>query len=87
MAGKGRRIICSIYLLPADLVTEEDMRDLFEQLPAQMILLGDFNAQNPLWGSEKMSKEGKCCLRQIQPLVPKKKKKPTTEQTIAANRQ
>ena len=37
---------------------EEDVRDL-EQLPAPMILLGDFNAHNSLWGSEKMSTSGK----------------------------
>ena len=36
-------------------VTEEDLRDLLEQLPAPMILLEDFNAHNQLWGSEKMS--------------------------------
>ena len=36
---------------PTDQVTEKDMRDL----PALMILLGDFNVHNPLWGSEKMS--------------------------------
>ena len=33
---------------PTDQVTEEDIRDLLEQLPAPMILLVDFNAHNPL---------------------------------------
>ena len=42
-----------------DQVTEEDMRDLLEHLPAPMILLGDFNAHNSLWGSEKMSTRGR----------------------------
>ena len=46
LLGKGKRIVCSIYLPPTDQVTEEDMRELLEQLPAPMILLGDFNAQN-----------------------------------------
>ena len=31
-----------------DLVTEEDMKDLLEQLPVLMILLGDFNVHNLL---------------------------------------
>ena len=41
-------------------MTEEDMRDLLEQLLAPMILLGD----NTLWGSAKMSSR-----RQKQPFV------------------
>ena len=57
--GKEKRTMCSIYLPPIDLVTEEDMRDLLEQLPAPMIVLGDFNAHNPLWGSEKTSTRGR----------------------------
>ena len=55
MAGKRKRTASSIYLPPTHLLTEEDMRDLLEQLPAPMILLGDFSAQNPLWGNEKIS--------------------------------
>ena len=35
------------------------MRDLMELLPTPMILLGDFNAYNPLWGSEKMNTRGR----------------------------
>ena len=45
---KGKRTVCSIYLPSTDQVTEEDMRDLLEQLPVPMILLGDFNSHNPL---------------------------------------
>ena len=55
MAGKRKRNICSIYLLP----TEEDMRNLLENIPAPMILLEDFKTHNSLWGSEKMSTWGK----------------------------
>ena len=55
MVGKGKRTICSIYLPPTDQVIDEDMRDLLKELPAPMILLGDFNAHNPLWRNEKMS--------------------------------
>ena len=35
------------------------MIEILEQLPASMILLGDFNVHNPLWGSEKMSTRGR----------------------------
>ena len=67
---KGTRTVCSIYQPSTDQVTEEDMRELLEQLPAPMILLGDFNAHNPLWGSEKISTRGKIMKKiEIQPLV------------------
>ena len=52
---KGKRTVCSTYLPPTDQGTEEDMKELMEQLPAPMILLGDFN----VWGSEKMSTRGR----------------------------
>ena len=43
--------VCSIYL-PPDLQTNVDeIQDLVDQLPAPFLLLGDFNAHNPLWGS------------------------------------
>ena len=48
LVGKGKRTVSYIYLPPIDQVTEEDMRDLLEQLTAPMILLGDFNAHNSL---------------------------------------
>ena len=48
LVGRGKRTLCSIYLPPTDQVTEEELRDLLEHLPAPMILLGDFNAHNPL---------------------------------------
>ena len=59
LVGRRKRTICSIYLHPTDQVIVEDLRDLLEQLPAPMILLGDFNAYNPLWGSKRMSTRGK----------------------------
>ena len=48
LVGRGKRTLCSIYLPPTDQITEEELRDLLEQPPALMILLGDFNAHNPL---------------------------------------
>ena len=55
LIGKGKRTVCSIYIPSTDQGIEEDMRYLLEQLLAPVILLGDFNVHNPLWGSEKMS--------------------------------
>ena len=51
LPGKRKSTICSICLP----LTDKGMRHLLEQLPAPMILLGNFNAHKPLWGSEKMS--------------------------------
>ena len=91
LIGRWKRTICSIYIPPTDQVTEEDMRDFLKQLPAPMILLGDFNKHNTLWGSERTSTRGRMLeknLRQIQPLVlQQKKKKLTTEHTMTTNQQ
>ena len=38
---------------------EEDIRDLLYQLPPSIILMRDFNAHIPLWGSKKWSRRGK----------------------------
>ena len=38
--GRGKMKICSIYLPPSNIVTEEDLKDLLEQLQTPMILLG-----------------------------------------------
>ena len=56
MAGKRKRTIYIIYLPPTDQVTEEDMRVILEQLPAPMILLGNFNAQ-PTMGKNQHKRE------------------------------
>ena len=51
-----------------------------------MVLQGDFNTYNPLWGSEKISKRK----RMLEKILDRynlltKKKKPTTEHMMAAN--
>ena len=52
---------------------EEETRDLLKQLSAPMILLGDFNTHNPLWGSQKNEhrENARENPRKIQPLVPR----------------
>ena len=42
--------ICSIYLPGADGFTNNSLQNIIDQLPTPFLLLGDFNAHNPLWG-------------------------------------
>ena len=42
--------ICSIYLPGAVGFTYNNLQNLIDQLPSPFIILGDFNAHNPLWG-------------------------------------
>lgn len=50
--------ICNIYL-PDNQWTSEDLQDVIEQLPAPILLLGDFNSHNILWGSEFTDRRGR----------------------------
>ena len=43
--------ICSIYIPPRSAVNIKALEHLVSQLPSPFILLGDFNAHNPMWGS------------------------------------
>lgn len=43
--------ICSIYIPPHTQVSVRDLEELVEQLPEPFILVGDFNAHSPFWGS------------------------------------
>ena len=40
--------LCSVYLPPSDTFTCSDVDNLYLQLPSPAILLGDFNAHNPM---------------------------------------
>ena len=51
--------ICSIYLPPHAAFTNADIQSLLDQLPSPFLLLGDFNAHNPLWGGDILDSEGK----------------------------
>ena len=51
--------ICSLYLPPRCGFTENDLQSLINQLPAPFLLLGDFNAHNPLWGGNMLDSGGK----------------------------
>lgn len=51
--------VCSLYLPPGENIAQKDIEDLCNQLPTPFILLGDFNAHNPLWGSARTDGRGK----------------------------
>ena len=51
--------ICSIYLPPNSNVDSSQLYDLIDQLPTPFYLLGDFNAHNPLWGSDSINPKGR----------------------------
>lgn len=50
--------VCSLYLSPGLLVTQRDLEHLIDQLPAPFIVMGDFNAHNPLWHDHRLDQRG-----------------------------
>ena len=51
--------VCSLYLPPDLDFNIRDIQNLIDQLPAPFLLLGDFNAHNPLWGGQILDNKGK----------------------------
>lgn len=50
--------ICNIYIHPTQNINEIDLQNLIDQLPQPRLILGDFNAHNPLWGSTTKNPKG-----------------------------
>lgn len=50
--------VCSLYISPAHHLHYNELEDLIDQLPPPFLLLGDFNAHNPLWGSPRRDSRG-----------------------------
>ncbi len=50
--------VCSIYIPPGQVVSQEELEDVFSQLPAPFFIAGDFNAHNPLWGGTRTCPRG-----------------------------
>ena len=44
--------ICSIYCPPNKYIDSNDLDDLLSQIHGPVMMLGDFNSHNPLWGSD-----------------------------------
>src|SRR5678815_1306876 len=59
--------ICSIYLAPSSEFTKVDLADLFKQLPAPVVILGDFNLRHPLWGDSVTSSKSKILIDLLTP--------------------
>jgi len=50
--------LCSIYLPPLSNWNDTDLLNLVTQLPPPVLLLGDFNAHNTLWGCASTDQKG-----------------------------
>ena len=57
--------VCSLYLPPNDPFLLSDIQNLIDELPSPFLILGDFNAHNPLWGGDKADSKGE----QIEDLI------------------
>ena len=55
----------SIYLPPGQRVSYNSLKDLVTQLPSPFIIMGDFNAHNTIWGSNKLDDRGRLVERLI----------------------
>ena len=51
--------LCSVYIPPNSHLNVQQLHHLVDQLPKPFILMGDFNAHNPLWGSNNINPKGK----------------------------
>ena len=50
--------VCSIYLPPSQTIHLRELNELYDQLPAPAVILGDFNAHNILWGGNRTDPKG-----------------------------
>ena len=51
--------VCSIYIPPDTNLHLGDLNNLIDQLPTPFYIMGDFNAHNPIWGSDSENENGK----------------------------
>ena len=51
--------VCSIYAPPNQYIDIRELEHLFSQIHGPVMILGDFNAHNPLWGSDHQTPKGK----------------------------
>jgi len=52
--------VCSVYLPPSQKWDIKDLEDLYRQLPAPALVLGDFNAHSQTWGCRDTNAQGRC---------------------------
>ena len=51
--------ICSIYCPPNNYIDSNDLEHLLSQIHGPVMMLGDFNSHNPLWGSDHITPKGR----------------------------
>lgn len=51
--------VCSIYIPPGEKVSEQRILELLRQLPPPILIGGDLNARNIIWGSDRSDNRGK----------------------------
>nr|XP_024217743.1 uncharacterized protein LOC112211036 [Halyomorpha halys] len=51
--------LCSLFLPPGRLFSAQQLKDLLHSLPPPVILAGDFNSHNIIWGSDHVDERGK----------------------------
>ena len=51
--------LCSIYIPPHSSIDCGELKSLIDQLPSPFLLMSDFNAHNPIWGSNTINNQGK----------------------------
>ena len=51
--------ICNIYLPPNQTFPYEELSQLIDQLQQPLLILGDFNAHDPLWGDHRTDQRGR----------------------------
>ena len=51
--------ICFLYLPPSMPISLDKLDDLIKQLPSPFLILGDLNAHNHMWGSNRIVARGK----------------------------
>jgi len=56
---KQQITICNLYLPNSQPINKHDITQIINQFPTPFILLGDINAHNTIWGSEKTDFRGK----------------------------
>lgn len=58
--------VINAYISPKDTITEHELHQLISNFNEAVLLLGDFNAWSPLWGSPSFNKAGRIVTNFIQ---------------------
>ena len=56
--GNKTYTFCNLYLSPSKTYSKVSIEHLLDQLPRPAVLMGDFNAHHPLWGSSTSNSRG-----------------------------